>query len=168
MKEQNFTDNQLFADNIDRSLEKLKVAAGEVPEKNFFVVKQVREQEDGAHKDRDALVRELYILRRLKQCAKDIQNITAITVKYGTDPTAHPSEAGTVQILNQLSEKFSVPLVWNPAYLLSEKVYAGVQSIFRYGCNICSKYGMELNHSRFANQLVCDDCFESLNGNGND
>ena len=27
---------------------------------------------------------------------------------------------------------------------------------------------MELDHSRFANQLVCDDCFESLNGNGND
>ena len=168
MKEQNFTSNQLFAENIDRSLEKLKVAAREVPEKNFFVVKQVREQEDGAPKGRDALVRELYILRRLKQCAKDVQNISAVTVKYDTDPTAHPSEAGTVQILNQLSEKFSVPLVWNPAYLLSEKVYTGVQSIFRYGCNICSKYGMELNRTRFANQLVCDDCFESLNGNGND
>ena len=45
MKEQNFTNNQLFADNIDRFQEKLKVAVREVPDKNFLLVKQMREQD---------------------------------------------------------------------------------------------------------------------------
>ena len=74
-------------------------------------------------------------------------------------PDCSPERGGTVQILNQRSQQFSEPLV--------RKVYAMVQSIFRYGCNICTKYWMELSHTQFANQLVCDDSFGSLTNNGN-
>ena len=40
-KKENFSSNKLFVSNIDKSLEKLKAAAAEVPHKNFVLVPQL-------------------------------------------------------------------------------------------------------------------------------
>ena len=59
------------------------------------------------------------------------------------------------------------PLIWNPAFTVTEKAYSAVESLFRYGCNCCKKYGIGLDRSTHCNQLVCDTCFEQLESEGN-
>ena len=119
--------------------------------------------------DKDDLIRQVYLARKLKQVSKEVTNIRATSVKYETDQTGHPSENGTVQIINMLHSKNVTPgpLIWNPAYLVSDTIYRGVESIFRYGCNSCDKYGEECKRDRHANQLVCDECLDSFTDDDN-
>ena len=168
-KQQNFTTHEAYAENVDRSLDKLKSAAMLDPTKNITLLKQVRLREEEHIRDKDELIRELYLARKITEVAKEVPNIKATTVRYETDPTGHPSENGTVQIINLLHSKnlSKDPLIWNPAYLVSENVYRGVESIFRYGCNLCDRYGEDCKRDRHANQLVCDECLDSFSATEN-
>ena len=85
---------------------------------------------------------------------------------------------GTAQILNQINDgtefnppliwkindgtEFNPPLIWNSAFIVSAKTYQYVESIFRYGCNICQGFGRDLDHEKYSNQLVCDSFLDSL------
>ena len=100
-----------------------------------------------------------------------MENVTSLPVQYDADETGHPTVTGTVQILNQVNDHSNTtaqPLIWNAAFIATEKAYSCVESVFRYGCNCCKGYGLQLKHSRHNNQLVCDECYDSLDENGND
>ena len=168
IKRQNFTSHEAYAENIDRCVEKVKVAARGDPSKNIVLIKQVHLMEEGQTHDKDDLIRQLYLARKFKEAAKEVPNINATSVQYETDSTGHPSESGTVQIINMLHTKSITPqLIWNPAYLVSETVYKGVESIFRYGCNSCDSYGAECIRDKHSNQLMCDNCLDSFTFNDN-
>ena len=153
-----FPTNEAFAENIDISLTKLALAAEKVLEK-IVLLKQIRHKEEDTYSSPNELIREV-LHERIDQCCAKLLNITAVTAQYETDETGHPSDIGTAQILNTLNDQVSVPkpLIWNPAFIVTEKAYSRVEAIYRYGCNICFQYGRALTRDRHNNQLVCDAC----------
>ena len=40
-----------------------------------------------------------------------------------------------------------------------------MESIYKYGCNHCEKYGRDISHSIFRNWTVCDECVGMLKNN---
>ena len=164
MKHQNFRTNEAFAENIDRSLDKLKAAAVGDSSKNILLLKLSRQRGEGHIADRDEVIRQVYLATKIKDCAKEVPNIKATTVRFDTDPTGHPNDIGTAQILNHLNNRNIAmePLIWNAAYMVSESIYKGVDSIYRYGCNLCDRFGADCKREQHANQLVCDVCLDSF------
>ena len=147
----------------------MKEAALNAPEKKVVLIKQVQLVAEGRRHDENEVVRQLYLARKFTDAAKEVANISATSVQYETDPTGHPSENGTVQIINMLHSKSlaSSPLIWNPAYIVSKTAYRGVESIFRYGCNTCDRYGEQCTRDRHANPLLCDACADSFTNGDN-
>ena len=164
IKIQNFTSNKDFAQNIDASLQKLAVAAKEVPEKSFILVQQIphRDNLELSFGSTDTYIRELYLQDRIKEVAGLVPNIETTIVQYDTDHTGHPTEYGTAQILKQLHDrKFStLPLTWNDNFIIAEKPYSRVESIYRYGCNACHNFGQDISTTKYHNQLLCDSCYD--------
>ena len=119
--------------------------------------------EESSNIEIDNRIRELYLQQGICEVAEKVSNIEQIELQYSIDETGHPSESGTLQILKQLhdAQLSKDPLMWNQDFILSEKPYRHVQSIFRYGCNICDKYGTDMSRKKYASQLVCDDCWEN-------
>ena len=96
----------------------------------------------------------------MKQLEELVTNIETFSVTYEADKTGHPTEVGTRQILATF-DRYEIPgsaLIWSEGDITTEKVYSKVQSLFRYGCNGCDKYGKSLVNSDHNNQLLCDEC----------
>ena len=56
-----------------------------------------------------------------------------------------------------MDRKFVTELMLNPAYLVSERLYAGVQTVYRYGCRTCHQLG------QFGNKLgICLECIVGM------
>ena len=167
VKQQNFVSNKVFAENIDISLHKLREAAKEVPDKSFFLVQQMpyyNEPGENFFTSPDTCIRELYIHQKMQEAADSVANIECIDVQYDVDETGHPSNSGTAQILFQLHKHPIMihDLIWNDNFIVTDKAYSRVESIYRYGCNCCYKYGLDVSHSEHSNQLLCDVCFAEI------
>ena len=71
--------------------------------------------------------------------------------------TGHLNAQGTVEVLDTMDQKFTTELMLNPAYPVSERLYAGVQTAYRYGCRTCHQLG------QFGNKLgICIDCIVGM------
>ena len=70
------------------------------------------------------------------------------------DGTGHPTEEGTVQLLKALSQVFP-DLILNEKLCTGKQYYRGVESIYKYGCQICNQNGDFTKHKGF-----CDSCQE--------
>ena len=175
MKTQNFPSTEVFAANVDNALQKLADAAPLAPEKLFFLVQQQPYEEETEDEDAggdprvpifmtpEHRIRQLYLHSKMKDVANSIVNVETVNVKYHADHTGHPSEAGTAQILQTLHDMQLTPssLIWNEQFIVNPKPYRGVESIFRYGCNACKRYGLEMDTSKHSHQLLCDECLET-------
>lgn len=163
LKQQNFPENETFAKNIDMAITKLEEAAKSSPEKTIVVMNQspVGEEEE-ALQSTDTVIRRRYLHSKIQEVATSVENIKWMETEYEVDETGHPSITGTYQILMQLREANLTKsrLIWNENFICSEKPYAGVESIYRYGCNGCHGYGAALSRSMHRNQLLCDNCYE--------
>ena len=156
----NFPVTEDYAHNVDMSLTKLGRFARENEEKTFHIIHQQHSnQPDTVHAD--AVIRKTYLLTRMTKLAEVNKNIVAETIKYEVDETGHPTLEGTKQILRRLHEiKISkTPLIWNDECLVTDRPYSKVQSVYRYGCGGCQKFGAALQTSAFSNQLFCDECY---------
>ena len=87
MKEQNFPSVKHFADNVDKSLEKLVVAASEAPEKRFCLVQQtpvreMEEEEEGSETfaPEEELIRREYLHAKMKEVASKVINIETTNI----------------------------------------------------------------------------------------
>ena len=168
VKMQNFESTEVFATNIDYSLKKLADAAALAPSKSFTLVKQRpmnnTAEGNGDFDPTEDMIRQQYLHHRIHEVAQSASNIDCLDIEYEADPTGHPSDAGTVQILHQLAEKEitkPAPLIWNDKFIFNPKPYRGIESVYRYGCNGCGSYGTDLINTKHSNQLLCDECFDS-------
>ena len=50
------------------------------------------------------------------------------------DRSGHPTEAGTASILRQIDDQCRDQIILNPEFVTSSRLYAGVESIYIYGC----------------------------------
>ena len=121
---------------------------------------------------KDACIRRKYIHTKIDQLiekgkkeAKPIENIHTFGIKYETDHTGHPTEEGAKQILTELdrSEVLNPDLIWNENYITNDRLYRGVQSVFKYGCNGCMELGMSISHEECEYFNTCDRCLKKIN-----
>ncbi len=161
-KVENFVFTHDYCDNIDLSIAKLANHAKENQNKTFLLVHQEPTRADEVTKGMEATVRDVYLATRMKQIADSVHNIEAVEIKYEADHTGHPTIEGTKEILSALNtlEFCGESLIWDDSTITTEKPYSKVQSIYRYGCNGCNRYGTELKKDSHTNQLLCDDCHE--------
>ena len=171
MKEQNFPSVKHFADNVDKSLEKLVVAASEAPEKRFCLVQQtpVREMEEEEEESEtfapeEELIRREYLHAKMEEVASKVINIETTKVEYTVDETGHPTDEGTHELLTELNGRYkkTLPLIWNPTYIVATRPYSRVESIYRYGCNGCHTFGLQRTSETHNNQLLCDECMDAI------
>ena len=158
-KLQNFPDTDAYAKNIDMALIKLGKHARDNPHKKFLLVHQDPQVPEDTVRT-DAVIRDLYLGRRMNSLAEKNPNITTTNIAYEADETGHPTEKGTEEILLALNTlKFSpTQLVRQMDCIVSDRLYSNVQSVYRYGCGGCDRFGVDVKNEVHSNQLICDDC----------
>ena len=171
VKKRDFTSNTEFAINVNTSMCKIAQAVKTEPDKNFILVKMLPKPEEGDFIDDDTNIRQLYIQKQIDAAAdnsnvhfNEVKNVATIAVEYDVDETGHPTEDGTIQILNQINEQLLLPkpFIWNDKFIKSERFYSHVEAIYRYGCNGCLSYGKDISTEKHSNQLLCDKCYDSM------
>ncbi len=163
MKTENFPDSEDYAHNIDLSLGKLANFAKRDGNKNFYLVHQAPIRE-GSTQPTEEFIRDAYLAKRMNQLAEALPNIEALEIQYEVDLTGHPSVEGTREILRSLNslEISGSKIIWDDTVISTDRPYSSVQSIYRYGCNGCDKFGLDVTNNNHNNQLLCDHCHDTF------
>ena len=163
IKCQSFDSNEEFAQNVESTIVKVVKMASSNPTKRYTIV----ESHPTAQKSRDPVntsIRSLYLHRRIRQVASDdsVPNLAVTDVHYDTDATHHPTDDGTKAILHALHHSIGDQnsLIWKKEYIVARRPYQRVEGIFRYGCNHCEKFGVDIQHD-LGNPLLCDTCHQA-------
>ena len=94
-------------------------------------------------------------------------NVKHANVAYDTDDSNHPTLQGTLDILMQLTQQLETekPLVWNAEFIATESIYRNINSIYRYGCGSCRRYGLKISREKHHNPSLCDECLDAVHTN---
>ena len=144
----------------DKSLEKLKEGIVKTPDKHLSVFAVQDDTQKPALPPHE-LLREKYLLQELHvlEASPQLSTIPAWRPTIDTDATGHPTEEGTLTILRDLDVHYNSDLYRDENYLTTDRLYAGVQLVFRYGCRTCDRLG------RFDSPLgICDGCVQLMDG----
>ena len=149
IKNHAYQSEEEFAENIDSSLQKIEDLAAGDPLHQYTIVKSHPKSPEGQGDEGYAAKRKReYLHKRIDQSSSSKEkntkeNIHTIDMQYDIDTTGHPTLQATEDILKTLdnSERFKNLLIWNKQYITHDRLYRGVQTIYRYGCNICNRYG---------------------------
>ncbi len=180
MKTDVFSNDEHFANNISKSLDKVHALAIQHPDKNFILAKSQRKSDSLENDEVDEeevikkMVREDFLhwkidtlVDQMEKDFADKANISSVELFYEMDDTSHPKKDNTQMILNALQDH-SPPLpgdlIWEEEFTTAEFIYKEVQSIYRYGCNCCRRFGQGRKGSQHKNPLVCDDCMAEVTG----
>ena len=166
-----------YAQNIKSTITKVLDLATSDPEKKITLVNSHPKVDslDIYPMDREQRdIREKYLHQKLEEVVKrmpdmdiPIKNVDIIDIEYEIDDTGHPTIEGTKEIIHTLKDfiELEEELIWNADYITSDRKYRGVQSIYRYGCNNCHEFGQSIEHTRYNNGNVCDDCMDIIKAN---
>ena len=168
-KNAGYKNEQEFAESVDRSVDRMINMAGSDPIRHYVIVKSHPRKTDEHIEDENEEERKwkrTYIHKKIDQAIKEKDennhgDIKAIDIEYDTDATGHPTIDGTKEILATL-DKLIPQLIWKEEYITNERLYRGVQSVFRYGCNHCERFGEEVEHKKHNNYNVCDICMDKV------
>ena len=137
---------------IDRSVDKVRKEMDRRPNQSLAIFVKVDDPRAPTLSP-DLARREQYLEREIGGLASDRVTVTKLPTTLGEDATGHLNDQGTVEVLDIMDRKFDTELMLNPAYLVSERLYAGVQTAYRYGCRTCHQLG------QFGNKLgICLEC----------
>ena len=185
IKNTSFESSEEYAESINKSVQKLIALADHKPERNILVINCEPippVDEDRMQVDFDQIDQELDTARKIRReyltgtvqqyikegATKDppVTNIRTMNVGYDTDQSGHPTKEATVAIIKQIHNEdvIAQQLIWNESFIVSEGLYRGVQSIYRYGCSHCDKFGKDITHERHKNPIVCDECMDEVRG----
>ena len=178
IKNKSFANDNEYMQNISTTIDKIYDLASNEPDKKITLVNTLPNIEC-THADTAEFIerktREQYLHTKLKETvakmptqATPVENVDILDVEYDVDETGHPTIEGTFNILKTLNDalKTDMKLIWNWDYITTENKYMGIQSIYKYGCNHCSGFGLTIEHAKYGNSIICDDCFDILRQNG--
>ena len=174
IKNRGFINDAEFAENVTATVTKLYDFASNEPGKKITLVNSHPNNEDNFRNYKEKIERktkETYLhtklhdeVKRMSNMDVPIKNVNIIDIRYDVDETGHPSKDGTLTILEALNDSLK-ELIWNKDFITSDKIYKGIQSIYRYGCNHCNGFGQAIQHTKHQNYNVCDDCMDLLHQN---
>ena len=143
-------DPETFITKVDLGIKKLKTAMDGLNEKEFLIVKTL--PSIGAS-DCDDL-RIAHISNEMKNLPSEnvkVLNIPGEQIQMG--PDTHPTEEGTAFLLDKIDEILE-DLIVDRDLITTKRIYTGVDTVYRYGCNACFK-----KEGRFvATGGYCSDC----------
>lgn len=177
MKMEVFENDEHYVNSITKSLDKVHDFAVKNAEKNIVLAKSQRRSdrmEDEEVNEEDVItkmVREDFLHWKIDnlvdQMAKDFEdktNVTSVDLFYEMDDTGHPKKDNTSIILNAIQDH-SPPLpgdlIWEEEFTTADFIYKDVQSIYRYGCNCCGRFGQG---RKGKHPLVCEECMKDVTG----
>ena len=169
IKNRQYETNEQFAQNINACLEKLVELAGENEEKIYTIVNThpkipLESEDNDTHR-----VRDRFLYKAINKVVDEYEkeNLQSLSFFFDADETGHPTTDGTKMLLQAINETSGIdpPLIWNEEWITSENIYKHVNSIYRYGCNHCEKFGRDISHERYRNGNVCDECSDLVTAN---
>ena len=145
-----------FVYTIDRSVEKVRKEMNRRPNQSLAIFVKV-DNPKAPTLSPDLARREQYLEQEIGGLASDRVTVTKLPTTLGEDATGHLNDQGTVEVLDIMDRKFATELMLNPAYLVSERLYAGEQTVYRYSCRTCHQLG------QFGNKLgICLECIVGM------
>ena len=145
-----------FVYTIDKSVAKVRKEMNRRPNQSLAIFVKVDDPKAPTLSP-DQARRAQYLEREIGGLASDRVTVTKLPTTLGEDATGHLNDQGTVEVLDIMDRKFATELMLNPAYLVSERLYAGVQTAYRYGCRTCHQLG------QFGNKLgICLYCIVGM------
>ena len=142
IKNKNYSNSE-FAHSIDAGLKKIKEIADKNLDKKFAIVQPVYDKENA---DENTLARTSYLTHEMDEFTKQYNEERSDTFQMikpenvEIDETSHPTINGTLALLHSIQFQCE-ELIWNEKYITTEKMYAGVQTIYKYGCKGCFEFG---------------------------
>ena len=164
-KNESFESEEEYCENIEKSMDKLLHHAQQQKEKNFAIIRAHPSTESIENEeDLTKIARREYFFERINQKIVETapDNITTVDVSCDLDATNHPTVESTCKIIRQIEKETNIAFIWNVDYLVTQNKYAGVESLFRYGCNTCDGFGATISMSIFNNPTTCDRCINSM------
>ena len=161
VKEKAYSDTKEYAEVVSKSLEKvLKVADKNTDQKVVIPKLYPYKEKECTFDDPATSARREYLHDKIDELLIDKRsNIDTIPIQYEVDISGHPTINGTKQILEQINDYgYEPPIIWNRDFITHDKIYKGIQSVYKYGCGICEGFGKSITHNRLKNSKVCDDC----------
>ena len=152
-----FDTNEEFAQNIDTTIERIINVATENPDKTFTFVNS--HPSEIVRDPVNTSVRTSYLHKKMAHAAST-PNINVVDIAFATDNTGHPSSEGTKTILYSLQDSLRQSLVREERYVVANRNYQRVEELFRYGCNHCDRFGIDIQHT-LRNPILCDICHQA-------
>ena len=142
---------------VDQGIGKLKEEMAKTPDKNYTIAFFEDDKFEPALPP-DKLCRSLYLAQELKGLQSEgIQVVGIPATQIAKDQTGHPDASGTKKILLELDHHYESSMLLNAEYFTNQRMYAGIQSVFRYGCRTCEVEG------KFVRPLsICAACVEKM------
>ena len=166
-----FKNEHEYAQSINHTMEKVLALADQDTSRKVIIVRgkpsdKVEEQLPFYTDEQiNQHIREVYLHRRVENLVKEAHEQNADSNLHMADveyEKRYPSPEGTMQILQQIHnlELIQKELIWNQKFIVHDRLYKGVQPIFRYGCSHCHDFGKTITHEKYKNPIVCDNCME--------
>ena len=125
----------------DKGLEKLKNEIEKTPDKHITLA-YFKDNPFEPSLPPEQTLRSKYLERGLEALQSDkVQVVPIPESEIDKDATGHSTEGGTRKILLELDHYYAESMLLNADYLTCDRMYAVVQSVFRYGCRTCDKEG---------------------------
>ena len=126
---------------IDRSVAKVVDELNRHPDKQFTIINLKDDPRKPALRPDQALVAE-YLVRGLDKLHGEQVTVVHMPQKLEeVDKTGHPTERATKEIIQLLSAEHGDNIILNEEFVTTDRMYAGVQSIYKYGCRTCPALG---------------------------
>ena len=126
---------------LDRSFAKVADELKHHPDKQFTIINLTDDSRKPTLRHDQALMAE-YLERGLDTLHAG--QITVVHMRQNPEEinkTGHRTKHATKEILNVLSAEYGDGIILNEDFMTTERMYAGVQSIYRYGCRTCPALG---------------------------
>ena len=150
-----FATEHEFAFSVGQGINKLATHMTKTPEKHLFVLNQTNYYEDSWEQESVEGRRQRLIDFQWASVAQSVRNISVVSVPRETvehDDTDHPTDAGTRVLLKIIDQFYDKKLIINEKYITAQRLYQGLDAVFRFGCRCCSTDG------HFTPSGFCGEC----------
>ena len=139
---------------IDRSLANVERVTQQKPNVNFHLLNTTPPNQALSE---DQYIVNAYLKNSLTKLVTASENVDEVSLSLGlTDFTDnHPNISGTTTIMNSLV-KINPSILLNEKFLVTERIYAGVNTLWLSGCTGCSTRG------HFSSRGFCSTCLKGL------
>jgi hypothetical protein len=143
-----------FVFAVESAVEKI-VNYAKQPNKSCVVVNMTTPRTHTWEDDSDQGRRQRFIDHRWALVDREPNRVIVHTLyreNYSADDSGHPDEAGTQDLIRDIDKLFKGSLILDPHHLTAQRLYQGVEAVYKYGCKACG------NDAQYPPKGLCPGC----------